>query len=76
MSREKQNFITDIVKESAGLSGEAAMPILIKAQAKMKALNISFTKEETAFLMTTLMGDLSPAEKTKFDLLMKLMKRK
>lgn len=76
MSKEKQAFIMDTVKSSAGLKGDAILPVLMKAQTKMKALNISFSKEETAFLMTALMSDLSPQEKARFDLLLKFMKHK
>ena len=41
----------------------------------MKAQNIQFTQEESAFLMTTLMSNLSPAEKAKFEMLKKFMKK-
>ena len=41
----------------------------------MKAQNIQFTPEESTFLMTTLMSDLSPAEKAKFEMLKKFMKK-
>ena len=51
------------------------LPLLLKAQSRMKAQNIQFTQEESAFVMTTLMSDLSPAEKAKFDVLKKFMKK-
>ncbi len=71
----KQALISDIVKDAQSTSGDAMLPLLLKAQSRMKAQNIQFTKEESAFLMTTLMSDLSPAEKAKFDMLKKFMKK-
>lgn len=75
LSPAKQAFISEIVKDAANTSGDAMLPLLLKAQSRMKAQNIQFTREESAFLMTTLMSDLSPAEKAKFEMLKKFMKK-
>lgn len=75
LSPAKQALISEIVKDAGKSSGDAMLPLLLKAQSRMKAQNIQFTKEESAFLMTTLMSDLSPAEKAKFDILKKFMKK-
>ena len=75
LSPSKQAFISEIVRDAGTVSGDAMLPLLLKAQSRMKAQNIRFTKEESAFLMTTLMSDLSPAEKAKFDMLKKFMKK-
>lgn len=75
LSPAKQNFISEIVKDASNTSGDAMLPLLLKAQSRMKSQNIQFTQEESAFLMTTLMSDLSPAEKAKFDILKKFMKK-
>ena len=75
LSPAKQAFISEIVKDAAHISGDAMLPLLLKAQSRMKAQNIQFTQEESAFLMTTLMSDLSPAEKAKFDMLKRFMKK-
>lgn len=75
LSPEKKAFISEIVKDAGRTSGDAMLPLLLKAQSRMKAQNIQFTPEESAFLMTTLMSDLSPAEKAKFDMLKKFMKK-
>ena len=71
----KQALISEIVKDAGNTSGDAMLPLLLKAQSRMKAQNIQFTPEETTFLMTTLMSDLSPAEKAKFEMLKKFMKK-
>ena len=75
LSPEKQALISEIVKDAANTSGDAMLPLLLKAQSRMKAQNIRFTPEESAFLMTTLMSDLSPAEKAKFEMLKKFMRK-
>ncbi|MGN1083795.1 MAG: hypothetical protein ACI4QX_02225 [Lachnospiraceae bacterium] len=73
LSPEKQALISEIVRDANGLSGDAALPLLLKAQARMKALGIQFTQEESAFLITALMADMSAAERAKFELLKKLL---
>lgn len=75
LSPAKQALISEIVKDAANTSGDAMLPLLLKAQSRMKAQNIQFTSEESAFLMTTLMSDLSPAEKVKFEMLKKFMNK-
>ncbi len=75
LSPAKQALICEIVKDADNATGDAMLPILLKAQSRMKSQNIRFTPEESTFLMTTLMSNLSPAEKAKFDLLKKFMKK-
>ena len=75
LSPAKQSIIMEIVADANTLSGDAALPLLLKAQQRMKALGIQFTKEESAFLISTLMADLSPAERAKFDLMKRFMKK-
>ena len=75
LSPAKQALITEIVKDANNAPGDSMLPLLLKAQSRMKTQNIQFTKEESTFLMTTLMSDLSPAEKAKFDVLKKFMKK-
>ena len=75
LSPAKQALISEIVKDAGNTSGDAMLPLLLKAQSRMKAQNIQFTPEESTFLMSTLMSGLSPAEKAKFELLKKFMKK-
>ncbi len=75
LSPAKQSLIAEIVKDANNTPGDSMLPLLLKAQARMKSLNIRFTTEESAFLMSALMSDLSPAEKAKFEMLKKLMKK-
>jgi len=75
LSPAKQALISEIVQDAHKASGDAMLPLLLKAQTRMKALGIQFTQEESAFLMSTLMSDLSPADKAKFEMLKKLMRK-
>jgi len=75
LSPAKQALISEIVKDAENTSGDAMLPLLLKAQSRMKSQNIHFTQEESTFLMTTLMSNLSPAEKAKFEILKKFMKK-
>lgn len=75
LSPAKQSLLMEIVADANTLSGDATLPLLLKAQQRMKALGIQFTKEESAFLISTLMADLSPAERAKFDLMKRFMKK-
>lgn len=74
LSPLKQTFLMEIVHDSKGLGTDGALPLLLKAQNRMKTLGIHFSREESAFLTTVLMSDLSPADRTKFELLKKMMK--
>lgn len=75
LSPVKQAFISEIVRDANSVSGDATLPLLLKAQARMKSMGIQFTQEESAFLMTALMSDLSPADRAKFEMLKKLMRK-
>ncbi|MDD6036875.1 MAG: hypothetical protein PUC30_11945 [Lachnospiraceae bacterium] len=75
LSPAKQALISEIVNDANNTPGDAMLPLLLKAQTRMKALGIQFTQEESTFLMSALMSDLSPADKAKFELLKKLMRK-
>lgn len=75
LSPAKQALIAEIINDANNTPGDAMLPLLLKAQARMKALGIQFTQEESTFLMSALLSDLSPADKAKFELLKKLMRK-
>ncbi|MDD5901333.1 MAG: hypothetical protein PUC73_10635 [Lachnospiraceae bacterium] len=75
LSPAKQALIAEIVNDANNTPGDAMLPLLLKAQARMKALGIQFTQEESTFLMSTLLSDLSPADRAKFELIKKLMRK-
>ena len=73
LTPDKKQIICDLFKESNGIPMEKALPILLKTNARMKALGINFTKEESSLLLDILMKDMTPAERTRFEAVRKLI---
>lgn len=69
---EKKEILLDFMKEANGIAPEKAFSILAKTNAKMKSLGLTFTKEESELITTTLLSGLSPAERKKFETIRKM----
>ena len=52
---------------------DKSLPLLLKTNARMKALGISFSKEETSLLLDVLMKDMTPADRSRFEAVRKLI---
>ena len=65
--------IADLVKEANNVPMDKSLPLLLKTNARMKALGISFSKEETSLLLDVLMKDMTPAERSRFEAVRKLI---
>lgn len=76
MDSQKKQILIDLVDESAGKPIAQVFPVLIAAQNKLKQNGLSFSKEETALIMTILTKDLTPAEKSKLEAMKKMMNTK
>lgn len=70
---EKKAILLDFIKEANGLSPEKALPLLAKTNSKMKALGLTFTKEESDLITNTLLSNLSPADRRKFEAIRKML---
>lgn len=66
-------ILTELAKEAEGIPRDKALPLLIKANAKMKALNLTFTQQETDLLIEILTKDMSPIEKKKVEMIKMLI---
>lgn len=75
MDPVKKSILMDVVKESEGKSLNQSLPIILKAQARLKAGGISFTPEETTLMMDLLTKDLSPADKMKVESMKNMMRK-
>ena len=73
LTPEKKQIITDLLKEANNTPMDKSLPLLLKTNARMKALGISFTKEETSLLLDVLMKDMTPAERSRFEAVRKLI---
>lgn len=73
LTPEKKQIIADLLKEANQTPMDQSLPLLLKTNARMKALGISFTKEETSLLLDVLMKDMTPAERSRFEAVRKLI---
>jgi len=72
----KLAILVDLANEAEGLSVDKALPLLIKTNAKMKALGLTFTPNETELLVEILSTDMSPADKQKLEMLKKMIPKR
>jgi len=72
----KLAILVDLANEAEGLSTEKALPLLLKTNAKMKALGLTFTPTETELLVEILSKDMSPNDKQKLDALKKMITKR
>lgn len=75
MHPAKKEILIDIVKESNGKPLNQSIPVLIKAQNRLKAEGQSFTSEESALMMSIITKDLSPSDMAKVEAMKKMMNR-
>lgn len=69
----KLAFITEFVNETEGKTVEKAVPILVATNAKMKAMGLTFTPQESDLMTEILTRDLSQADKMKIEMFKKMM---
>lgn len=71
---KKQEILRLFLRNAKGTSTSQMLPLLMETQRKMKESNLSFTKEETAFLLTQIEhSSMSPSEQTAFQLLKQML---
>lgn len=76
ISPEKRLILTDLIQSAKGLSPEKAMPIMMQTQAKLKALGLSITPEESELMLSVMTQNMSETDRTKFDMLKKVARGK
>ncbi|ABX41273.1 hypothetical protein [Lachnoclostridium phytofermentans] len=69
----KKQVMLELIKESQGLSMERALPNLMKANSKLKAMSMDFTPQEVNVITDLLTANMSPADKMKLEMLKKMM---
>lgn len=72
----KLAVLVDLANEVEGKPADKALPVLIKANAKMKALGLTFTPEESDLMIEILTKDMSPQERQKLEMIKKMMPKK
>ena len=72
----KLAILVDLANEAEGKSAEKALSLLIKANAKMKALGLTFSQEESNLMVEILTKDMTPADKQKLEMIKKMIAKK
>lgn len=72
----KLAILVELANEAEGKPADKALPLLIKANAKMKALGLTFSTEESDLMVEILTKDMPPAEKQKLDMIKKMIAKK
>lgn len=73
LSPLKKELLEELTQSTEALSLDKALPLLLKANTRLKQNNEFFTKEESAFLITELTRQLTPQEKKKVATLLKML---
>lgn len=72
----KLAFLISYAESTKGKTPEQMLPILMQANAGMKAQNLSFSKDEQDLLIDVLTEDMSEEEKKKLEMIKRFMIKK
>jgi len=72
----KLAVLMELVKEAQGKPIDKLIPLILSANKKLQAQNLSFTKDESEVLIEILTKNMSPKERARFEMLRKLMSGK
>ncbi|SHO51233.1 hypothetical protein [Anaerocolumna xylanovorans] len=70
----KLAILVELANEAEGKSQDKVLPLLMTANAKLKSMNLTFTKEENDLLVDILTKDMSPADRQKVEMIKKMAK--
>lgn len=76
MNPEKIEIMKELAEAAEGKDLKETAPLIMRANQKLNAKNMSFTKEETTVLLDLLTRNMSPAEKAKVEMMKKIVKDK
>lgn len=76
ISAQKKELLSELAEQAGGTPIEKMLPVLVKTNARMKALGLSFTKEETALIMQVITKNITPEERKKFEVMQHMMNKK
>lgn len=69
----KMLILMDLIKEAEGKSMDKLLPLIVKTNKKLQEQNLTFTKDESDIMIEALTRNMSPKEKTQFEMLRTLM---
>lgn len=66
-------ILMELMKEAEGKSIDKMLPMIMEANKKLQAQNLSFTKDESDIMIDALTKNMSPRDKAQFEMIRKLM---
>jgi hypothetical protein len=69
----KIKILLELVKEVEGKSTDQLIPLFMNTNKKLQQQNMTFTKDESDIMIDILTKNLSPKEKTQFEMFKKMM---
>lgn len=69
----KLKILMDLVKEAEGKPMDKLLPLIINTNKKMQEQNLSFTKDESDFMVEILTKNMSSKDKAQFEMMRTFM---
>lgn len=66
-------ILMELIKEAEGKPMDKMLPLIIKTNKKLQDQNLAFTKDESDLMIEALTKNMSPKEKSQFEMLRTLM---
>lgn len=74
MEPEKLQIMKELEQSTKGKKMKDTAPFIMSAMQRLKEKNMSFSKQETAILLEILTQDMSPEEKSKVEMMKRMIK--
>ena len=72
----KLAILLEVVKEAEGKPMDKLVPLLMNTIKRLKEQDLTFNKDESDILIDILTKNMSPKEKTQFEMIRKMMPKK
>lgn len=72
----KLAILLELMKEAEGKSMEQLMPLLMNTNKRLSEQNLTFNKEESDIMIEILTKNMSPREKSQFEMIRKMMPKR
>lgn len=69
----KLTILLELMKEAEGKQMDKLVPLLVNTNKKLQQQNLNFSKDESEFMLEILTKNLSPKEKTQFEMMKKMI---
>lgn len=73
MHPAKKQIMIDFIKETQGKSMDKGMKSMMNANAKLKAMGLSFDQDETNLITSILMSSMTPEQRVQAEMMKNMM---